>query len=140
MEDLRGFLDARLAEDEQVAVAVFRDHTWSAYREGGTDGWAVEGAHSGEPSCIVGDEAMASHIARYDPARVLAEVAAKRQIIALHEQRGGGERRFATVNGETTVVDLHWCARCNDVMPCQELRLLALSYADHPDYREEFKP
>lgn len=116
MDDLLAFLNARLAEDEQGAVAIFRDHTWSAYREGGTDGWAVEGAHSGEPSCIIGDEAMANHVARYDPARVLADVAAKRRIIDACTRDG---------------VDLNdWWL----------FELLALSYADHPAYREEFKP
>lgn len=67
MDDLVTFLRARLDEDEKAATAIFRDHTWAAYREGGGDGWAVEGAHSGEPGCIVGDEAMAAHIARHDP-------------------------------------------------------------------------
>lgn len=131
MDDLIAFLRDRLSEDEAAATAVFRDHTWSAYLEGGTDGWAIEGAHSGKPSCIVGDEAMANHIARHDPARVLADLAAKRQIIAEHCDDGGK----CDVCADPPVYEATWRP-----FPCKTLRLLALPYADHPDYQESWKP
>lgn len=57
----------------------------------------------------------AEHIARHDPARVLAEVQAKRGILDLINQRG-------------------------DDMSVYYLRRLALVYADHPDYDEAWKP
>jgi hypothetical protein len=85
--------------------------------------------------------AMASHIARHDPARVLREVEAKRQLITEHYvTQGVHEGRAHQV-----------CTRCSDyvergelarpeVAPCRTLRLLALPYADHEDYREEWRP
>jgi hypothetical protein len=71
-----------------------------------------------------------------DPARALAEVAAKRAMIDLHDP------------GTTTTP--WWCASCLDtaspepdlmaLAPCPVLRLLALPYADQPGYREEWRP
>lgn len=61
------------------------------------------------------------HIARWDPARVLVECDAKRRIVELHPEHG-----WSHCEGES--------------LPCPTLRLLALPYAEHPDYREEWKP
>jgi hypothetical protein len=71
------------------------------------------------------------------PARVLAEVDAKRRILELH--------RAST--------DHHadkdpYCVGCWEAggldgapsHPCPTLRLLALPYADHPDYDEAWRP
>ena len=71
------------------------------------------------------------------PARVLAEVQVKRRIIALHKSRGveGGPPYEWT------------CAFCDHApvpweryieWPCVTLRLLALPYAEHPDYQAEW--
>lgn len=57
---------------------------------------------------------VADHIARHDPARVLAECEAKRRIV---EWASDGEGEF------------HWST---------VLAPLAAVYADHPDYREEW--
>lgn len=67
----------------------------------------------------------AVHMARWDPARVLAECDAKRRIIE-HLQEVAG------YVGE-------WCGRCSfDETPT--LKLLALPYRDREGYREEWKP
>ena len=60
-------------------------------------------------------DANGRHIARHDPARVLAECEAKRRIVQIW-------------------VESEFCERdvMNDVID-----FLALPYADHPDYREE---
>lgn len=71
----------------------------------------------------ISDPETARHIARHDPARVLAEVEAKRQIVEHH-----GEPH------ECPEYDVAWDS------PCPTLRHLAAVYADHPDYREEWKP
>lgn len=64
------------------------------------------------------DAAYADHIARHDPARVLAECAAKR---ALVEQ----------------VSDVAWGGYAvRDVV----LETLAAAYSGHPDYQEEWRP
>jgi hypothetical protein len=72
----------------------------------------------------------------WPPARVLREIDARRRIMDCHESWVAG-------NGDTI------CGRCGREhiegrpgghFPCQTLRLLALPYADHPGYREEWKP
>lgn len=63
-------------------------------------------------------------------ARVLADVDAKRRIIELHRE-------------ETLPYDVSTrrCYECNnEAIPCPTLRVLALPYADHPDYRKEWRP
>jgi hypothetical protein len=79
---------------------------------------------SGEVRGTAGD-----HIARHDPARVLAECEAKRQIVedfqVLH-------RDYRETHSETTE------ARRFQAMVT--VARLASVYADHPDYREEWRP
>lgn len=69
--------------------------------------------------------------------RVLADCEAKRRVVALHPAK---ERR-----------EWYECAVCFDPdtapgdydfedWPCPTLRLLALPYADHPDYDEAWRP
>lgn len=85
-------------------------------------------------------DATGEHIARHDPARVLAEVAAKRAIVELH---GLHPNCHADIDGPDYLI----CAICHDYRrhdaarwPCATLRALALPHADHPEYREEWKP
>jgi hypothetical protein len=54
---------------------------WSAYLEGGDDGWAFEDAIGCSAGAIIGPKAMTEHIARHDPHRVLADVAARRTLL-----------------------------------------------------------
>jgi hypothetical protein len=58
----------------------------------------------------------------YDPARVLAECEAKRRILDLHR------------SGEVCDPCSGWLGT-DPAADCPTLRLLALPYADHPDYR-----
>lgn len=96
MNNLIEFLRARLDEDERVARwaggGIWHDVT--AVRE---SAWLVE--------CNRED---ATHILRHDPARVRADVDAKRRIL-------------------------------DQDPPRETLALLALPYADHPDYRSEWR-
>lgn len=81
------------------------------------------------------------HIARHDPARVLAECAAKRAIVDEHDEVTPGVLPRGVADT---------CGRCADVeeadfggtpmvrWPCPTLRHLAAVYADHPDYRDEW--
>ena len=75
-----------------------------------------------------------AHIARHDPARVLAECEAKRRIVGLH----------VCACPDPTCGD---CGECSGLhhadptpAPCDTLRLLALPYADHEDYDEGWRP
>lgn len=67
-----------------------------------------------------------THIARHDPATVLARIAADRQILALHAIGQDPCDAHDGVSMESTA--------------CDTVRLLALPYADRPGYRGEWKP
>ena len=68
------------------------------------------------------------HFRRFDPAYVLADVEAKRRIVDLHT----GEHECPR-DGDN-------CGYWHEDEACTTLRLLALPYAEHPDYRQEWKP
>jgi hypothetical protein len=74
------------------------------------------------------DSAAAGHIVRWDPARVMAEVAAKRQILDLCAPSGYRE------DGEAYYVGGYGEAYLDTV------RLLALPYSDRPDYQPDWAP
>ena len=66
--------------------------------------------------------------------RTLADCRARRQIV--------DELHFDGRSGDYVAP---WCVECSDdenlvYLPCPTLRLLASPYADHPDYRQEWKP
>jgi hypothetical protein len=163
VSDLVAFLSARLDEDEQAAKAATNETGRWTWDHG-------LGEQCNDPECPYGsllDQASesdtyagtvlmdahgydvkapwqgADHIARHDPARVLREVEAKRRIIHAHDRPH--ECLALTGSGEHSVVDgqpweLWEPTHTADHGPCLVLRLLALPYADHPDYREEWKP
>jgi hypothetical protein len=143
------FLRARLDEDERVAQA-------ANVKQGDPDWWVSEvkmtggrnftvrsrrdnrpiarverlDGDDGEPGAILDGAAAAAHIARHDPARVLAEVEAKRRIVevAMEQWRPGD-----LFNGSQGASDI-------DCEPPWILRVLALPYADHPDYDTAWRP
>jgi hypothetical protein len=89
--------------------------------------------------------ADAEHIARHNPVRALAEVAAKRQIVSRHTRKEGerqsicaecGGREWKPGVGHTGLDPYPWVMP----WPCPTLRLLALPYADREGYRKEWKP
>jgi hypothetical protein len=106
MDDLVTFLRERLAEDERIATAARSGY----FRP------EVLGTFS-----AVGDM---RHVLRHNPARVLADVDAKRRIIGLCD----GGAQYPDYEGG---YQFAW----EDT-----LRLLALPYASHPDYRAEWTP
>lgn len=134
------FLEARISEDEAVATAATPEgptpYGWlddgKSYQEG------VElGSHEGA------DEAVVAHWRAFDPARVLAECAAKRAIMELHDHddrecfemhRGiygpGWPEGSYGVEGNT------WAHPSLEMQqgPCPTLRLLAAPYASHVDF------
>lgn len=67
------------------------------------------------------------HAARHDPARVLAEVEAKRRIVFLATQIPALTAKHNPFQNDAD----GWA---------ETLKQLALPYADHPDYREEWRP
>jgi hypothetical protein len=161
--DLVAFLRQRLDEDEQVARAAIGKPSptneglgpgvwragggiWDEVVDGDDMTIYAEGGHTPE---------QAQHIARWDPAAVLREVEAKRRIIDLH-------RPVQFTNAELGIVDAIVCFKCHsrmdspddwpededwpyplvqDPYPCLTVRLSALPWASHEDYRaEEWAP
>lgn len=128
-DEIAEFLRARLDEDEATAQAAANrrwraeDNIISLYPEHENDGflsWPTR--------------ADARHAALHDPARVLREVAAKRAILDLADEASGldmavdGDRRIGSRDTEA-----------EPYLGDQILRLLALSYSDHPDYQPHWK-
>ncbi len=159
-EDLIAFLNARLDEDAQIArVAAGANpgspaRSWVAEKVdykgqiGWQKVWAIvpERVEGGAQALFLNDilPKRVTHVARHDPARVLREVEAKRKMLEAHGQ--GHECQHFTASGEKSVVDgkpwVYYEAAHTEFTGgiCDVLRLLGLPYADHPDYREEWRP
>jgi Family of unknown function (DUF6221) len=103
------------------ATSVGDDYNFAVVKTGSNDLIDPDGAVVAQCGVeyLEDGEVYAEHIARHDPARVLADLEVKRQIVAecaAHLIREG-------------------CSRCE-----RTLRLLASLYANHPDYIEEWRP
>jgi hypothetical protein len=156
MTTLIEFLEARLAEDEQIATAAGSTgsgdpapwrvdcrcpdrirHAGDCYErriEGGNITIYDEGGH---------DEDQARHIARHDPIRVLADVAAKRKLLGAHRADKHGRCKACAQWTTDTTDDGHkldHVAYRGVETPCLTRRLLALPFATHPDYDESWAP
>ncbi|MFE3577916.1 DUF6221 family protein [Streptomyces vinaceus] len=101
------FLSARLDEDEQAAHAA--------------DG--------------CGNELVDALLGRYEPKRVLREVAAKRRMLDRHTPR---RRNIADQDGRLAKITV--CDWDNDNWPCADVLDLVSAYADHPDYQAAWRP
>ncbi len=132
MAELAEFLLARIAEDETAARTVYSPGTW---RSGTTyTAFVSVEAHSWT---VVSDleRGDADFIARHDPARVLAECEAKRRIVELHPK----------ILEAYPDPKAYCCSACSaggeypGGWPCATLCALTLPYADHPDYRDEWR-
>jgi hypothetical protein len=130
------FLRARVDEDDSAALGGKGDTPgrWEEKSDPATD--IVLYDKSGK--LTIGQH---RHIARHDPARVLREVEAKRRIIERerwHPHGGlecGGHPGSYLPHGD---YGPGYCGRMDEENPT--LRDLAIIYADHPDYREEWRP
>jgi hypothetical protein len=137
--DLAQFLRARLEEDEQAARLAAEEcgGNWSY------DERAVVADREGDMVAVGSQDFMEPergvHIARHDPARVLAEVDAKRELIKLHKSAKLSYLPSRERGCVTCSTAQAWDAQANEAN-CQTLRLLALPYADHADYRDEWRP
>jgi hypothetical protein len=123
VEDLVTWLREQIAEDQRIAEATAR--MWAPeppVYEWDTKVARLEDA-GWEPQEVA---TLDRHVVRWDPARVLREVEAKRRILDDYE-RYAAERRRA-MGG--------WDSR--EVSPI--LTALALPYSDRPGYREEWRP
>jgi hypothetical protein len=136
---LAEFLLARSAEDEAVAKkAAEAKRAEYSHGEAGVSWIARDGMvyradldeleddpalwdNEGMDWRLVPEYPIAEQFARWDPARVRAECDAKRRIVERWQL------------GEGDPEDHH-------PVPDEVLRLLALPYADHPDYQPSWRP
>lgn len=72
---------------------------------------------------------------RHEPRRVLADVAAKRRLLARHAHPAPRWVGLPRADREE-----RYCMGCDEVFPCETVRLLALPYSQHPGYREDWRP
>ena len=125
---LTEFLLARLAEDEAAAKATL-DEDGERWTRGvlrySVRFDSVVMLNESEVVVVEADEHVADHIARHDPARVLADVESKRRIVELAREN---TQRWEA--GETQFLP--------DDTAC--VLQLASVFADHPDYQEAWKP
>jgi hypothetical protein len=129
------FLLARIAEDEAAAKAATPgpwywddvyglrtrsvQHTWGVNHDHVEDNTVLQGLGY-DTGGIDGEPADLDHVTRYAPERARSEVWAKRQIMSNHP---GGNACWHDGHGD----------------PCWDLRALASVYADHPDYKPEWR-
>jgi hypothetical protein len=124
MSALVEFLLARISDDAGIAESV-SPPPWHVVD--GDDEVYIISQDFGEQIAVT-DHLNVDHIMQWDPARVLAECEAKRQIVD----------HAATVSSMDQQIESEWGTRGS--VPWDEdegirlLRLLALPYADHPDY------
>ena len=136
--DLAAFLVARIAEDEEVArnARAWLGDPPNRWVAGNVGEECVVDEVGDQIAAAVGD-AVAPHIARWDPARVVAECRAKRRIVI-------GSAEFQPAETGPWEDPAQGAAVRRDVLtkPSRRdvLRLLALPYADHPEYRQEWRP
>nr|WP_221374490.1 DUF6221 family protein [Actinoplanes polyasparticus] len=130
MDDLIEFLNARYADEERIANAAAAfpydfpgDSPWERAR-------ATANIINGKLRAMAPHEMVAVFA---DPARVLADIAAKRAILARHD----------AVDDSLHYVYCAWCstpsAGAYQPWPCPDLRDLAQPYASHPDFLEQWR-
>lgn len=160
------FIEARLAEDEQVARTAGEGERarwaylpWSAEngiaRATGGEVYlpdTVRPPHGkGSPSYDVQfvtmdheglspsvDPEQGHHIARFDPYRALRQVEATRAIVASHTRDNWFE--FDDDTTGSCKACSSYCPECMSLVrwPCGTLRVTARLWADHPDYQESW--
>ncbi|MDV5145918.1 DUF6221 family protein [Streptomyces sp. SBC-4] len=146
MDDLIAFLRARLDEDAAAARAAAWDEDmsarWTAASSpyGGDQDhprWYVNDAYD---DGVLGkvdpqgndDEGVARHIARHDPARVLHTTEGLRALLQRYAEPESSPDLPDSLNRLTANVERQVLAVA--------FQYLALPYADHPDYRAEWRP
>ena len=152
-QSLAGWLLERIAEDEAVAELASDRAVGGPYRRSWELPFSAEVDPGAGASFNTNDRDIANHIARWDPARVLAECESKRRIVELHRPSAEG---YEDDGPQEACLLCQWDVDCDMVRydhqypdharnharwwPCDTLRLLAVPYADRPGYREEWRP
>jgi hypothetical protein len=137
MDDLVTWLGAQLDEDERVARAIPPNDQNIRWEVGNgprpllyVD---VRGVGSGAVYAYGVARSTADHIARWDPARVLAEIAAKRALLKRLETAAD-----ALAVSEGTI--LHGAAKLRHATLETAVRIAAQPLCDRPGWRPEWAP
>lgn len=150
MDELVRWRGQQLDKDERTARATEWDGS------GNKLAWELMASATidvGGDEFYVGDRTIANHMMAWDPARVLREIDAKRQLLA----DVLSEPHFMSADDHwntcPAVVDEDGVPVCLDESrapgPCdcgrearvaRRLHLLALPYADRPGYRDDWRP
>lgn len=127
--------------DREMCQVTTRDGAWVIA--------AFASEFKGSPQSI--HEADAEHIAQHDPARVLRDIDASRQLMDLHQPwpdhgEASGPDFECTPTTCSLSPHLLVCTTCREEhglpepWPCKTARLLVLPFVDHPHYRDEWRP
>ena len=139
MSDIAAFLSARLDEDEalarQAAQVAGPDWTWKTEVPEGWDAptdYVISPAGALLLDTMGGIEGEAPHVARHDPARVLREVEAKRNILARYED--------CLTRQEDQ--DYPYAPAAEQAREYEDFVLpnLVAAWSDHPDYDQDWTP
>lgn len=135
--DLVEFLRARLDEDEAAAEETLPLHLRvGRFRGKDVPRWRITKSGTG----IIDEDggtlraqqifpAEAAHVVRHDPARVLREVEAKRELLDRYKELVASGKEQGHVLGGDVGEEYLYC-----VLPA-----LALPYSDHPDFDESWR-
>jgi hypothetical protein len=132
-------LEARIAEDEMYARGAIRESgaEWDRCYEYdeltcivAIDNDSASVTKNADGLACALDKSTAKFIARFDPARILAECAAKRALLELYVESEGADRfRYGDPYQMDGEANAYYAV----------LEVLAAPYSDHEDYNEEWK-
>ena len=126
MDDLVRWLGEQLNEDERIAR-----RAGDSFRQIGETGVIVATEGDRAEECASANwGGVAEHIVTHDPARVLREIDAKRQLVKRYERAMENRRAHPDdLASAGALLALHGV-----------VKLLALPYADRPGYLKEWAP
>lgn len=128
MGELAQWLGGQLDEEADAARRAFSgqmdpENGWLALRPEWQQHTTIA-PHVG----MIHEAVQADHVVRWNPARVLREVEAKRQALAHYERirqhTRQGDEAYVLAEGAVS----------------KQIQIMATAYADRPGYREEWRP
>lgn len=123
MDELVRWLNTCLDEDERIARAA------AGLQADPENGWGISDRAITPHIGVVHEDEARAHIVEHNPARVLREIDAKRQLLAIH-------RPYVPEPDQACL----GCAGGIMFTSCPVVRLLALPYADREGYQEAWRP
>jgi hypothetical protein len=143
MDELVRWLGEQLDEDERIARGTGQPGT--SWRNFEMDGELRDDVNAGTVAYIPVEETRA-HISEWDPARVLREIDAKRQLLADYTVtariRDEAAVRIKAAGNQPDAKDLETWDRAQREVAILEgpVKLAASPLADRPGYREDWRP